>query len=97
MGLAVISGPDTYFEFAEDGGDWEVQFFYAGPFLGDYDLTDLTETLFEEELVSPVLATLTVVGLLETGMSDLDRVLLLRRRRLLPQPVRRRARYIRPA
>ena len=39
-----ITIDDTvYYEFAEAGGDWEVRFYYAGPGLGDYDLTNLTE------------------------------------------------------
>jgi len=42
--LQVTAGDTLYYEYAEDGGDWDVQFFYAGPGLGDYDLTNLTES-----------------------------------------------------
>ena len=40
-----ITANDTlYYEYAEDGGDWDVQFYYAGPGRADYNLTNLTES-----------------------------------------------------
>ncbi len=38
------SGEDEHFEYAEEGGDWQLEFFYAGVGLGDYILANLTET-----------------------------------------------------
>ncbi len=40
----VDTGDDTYFVYAEDGGDWDVQFYFAGSGQADYELTNLTET-----------------------------------------------------
>jgi len=40
----LISGDDVIYEFVEEAGTWQVQFFYAGPGLGDYEFTRLTET-----------------------------------------------------
>ena len=36
-------GDEEHFEFATEGGDWSVSFFYAGAGQGDYDLENLTE------------------------------------------------------
>ncbi|HOX26259.1 MAG TPA: hypothetical protein PLL30_06680 [Candidatus Krumholzibacteria bacterium] len=40
----IDDGTSVYFVYASEGGDWDVQFFHAGAGLGDYDLTELTET-----------------------------------------------------
>ena len=42
--VRVGTGDGAYFEYAEDGGDWSLQFFHAGAAGGDYDLESLTET-----------------------------------------------------
>ncbi len=42
--IQVGSGDDEHFEFASEGGDWTLEFFYAGAGLGDYDLSNLTES-----------------------------------------------------
>ncbi|MBD3220533.1 hypothetical protein GF314_04760 [bacterium] len=42
--VQVGGGDEQHFEFAESGGDWTVEFYYAGPGLGAYDLEALTET-----------------------------------------------------
>ncbi len=39
----IVDG-ETRYEFAAEGGDWQVVFFFAGRGEGDYELTRLTET-----------------------------------------------------
>jgi len=42
--VQVDVGGEVHFEYASEGGDWTVEFFYAGAGLGDYELASLTET-----------------------------------------------------
>lgn len=41
--VQVGAGEDLHYEYVEEGGDWQLQFFHAGAGRGDYDLANLTE------------------------------------------------------